>query len=111
MGIATQKLMVLGPHDHPTVRALPVDRDVAASRPPAQQAMTVRELLALKFFAEGEAQESAGAYQETAHVPIRSLDRVPRSGGFALIVAVLALAGAAAGYFSAWRIWSWLFNG
>jgi hypothetical protein len=73
--------------------------------------MTVRELLALKFFADGEAQESTGAYHETAHVPIPSLDRVPRSGHAALIVFAFALASAAAGYLSAWRIWSWLFSG
>jgi hypothetical protein len=112
MGSATQrKLVALGPHDRSTIRALPVDRDMEASRAPGQPAMTVRELLALKFFAEGEAQESAGAYHETAHIPIRSLDRVPRSGRAVLIISVLALASTAAGYFSAWRIWSWLFSG
>jgi len=110
MSSATQRRLVApGPHDHSTIRALPVERDVEASRPPGQP-MTVRELLALKFFADGEAQESAGAYHETAHVPIHSLDRVPRSGGFARLVGALVLAGAVAGYFSAGWIWSRLFS-
>jgi hypothetical protein len=53
------------------------------------------------FFAAGDRQEAAGLFNETEHVRVRSLDRVPRRWWPAMLVLLLVLAGSGAG---AWRL-------
>jgi len=73
-------------------------RRAAAPPPPAGRPhVTLRDLLTLKFFAEGEDQEASGVYNETEHVPIRSLDQVPRRSWPAALVLFVFAAGSFAG--------------
>jgi len=67
--------------------------------PPGQRPGTLNDLLTLKFFADGESQSEEGVYKETEHVPIPSLDSVPRRRWPAIIL-FCVFVGAAAG--SAW---------
>jgi hypothetical protein len=116
MGIATERKLaaVSGPdvHSLSTVRALPtMAREVSDSqildaktavplrlvKPAAPlPGPTLSDLATLKFFEEGQRQETEGVYRETEHIPLRSLDRVPLRLGPALLTMSVALGGAAA---------------
>jgi hypothetical protein len=114
MGIATQKLAMLGPHDAPTRRAmLPIGEgsesqsfDVATAKTRATltpiygQKATLSDLATQRFFADGAAQEASGVYKETDHVRVRSLDRVPRRWTPMMITLCLVVVAATAGAWS-----------
>src|SRR5580765_1380653 len=85
MGIATQRKLATRPNDHTTVRRM------------EKISLTLRDLVTLKFFAEGEDQQETGVYNETEHVPLRSLDRVPRRWWSTFLVLFLIVAGAGTG--------------
>jgi hypothetical protein len=95
------------PHDHTTARALPVVSNevsesqviqtIPATPPRLGQPTTLSDLATLKFFDEGSRQEAEGVYKETAHIPLSSLDRVPRRRWPMLLVLTLLVTGAAAG--------------
>jgi hypothetical protein len=95
-------------HDRAAARPVPAVTQVVSNsqiinttalppRPPA----TLNDLATLNFFADGNRQEEEGVFTETDHVPLRSLDRVPRRWWPMMLVFLLLSAGAAAG---AWRL-------
>jgi hypothetical protein len=56
---------------------------------------TLNDLVALRFFEDGNRQEAEGVYDETEHVPVGSLDRVPVAR-WPMVLALLLLTTAAA---------------
>jgi hypothetical protein len=114
MGNATQrKLAARGPHDRSTVRTLEPITDVVSEAhiievatvapqhrgTPARRRQSPRlnDLVSQTFFADGQRQEATGIYSETAHVRIRSLDRVPRRWWPMMLVFCLFTTAAGAG--------------
>jgi hypothetical protein len=69
--------------------------------PVRKQRPTLSDHVTQSFFAAGSEQEASGVYHETEHVPIRSLDRVPRRWWPMLIAFCLVVGAAAAG---AWYV-------
>jgi hypothetical protein len=115
MGFATERrLAALGVHDKSTVRALgTISAEVSDSQildiktsparrlvpAPAQRRRptTLSDFVTQTFFEDGNKQEQSGVYTETEHVPIRSLDRVPRRWWPMMLALFLVVAAAAAG--------------
>src|SRR4029079_717972 len=93
-GIDTRRRMgaVKGEHDRTTARRMDVITTVVSTSqiiqtsdeppPPPPRRRTSASLsgdvVSLDFFEEGHRQEAEGVFKETTHVPISSLDRVPR---------------------------------
>jgi len=76
--------------------------DVATARPRVipltrRKEPTLGDGVAREFFVAGDRQEAAGVFNETEHVRVRSLDRVPRLWSPAMLVLLLVLAGGGAG--------------
>jgi hypothetical protein len=103
-------LAALRPRDRPTRSVWDVTQqvsesqilDVATARPRVipltrRKKSTVGDGVAREFFAAGDRQEAAGVFNETEHVRVRSLDRVPRRWWPAMLVLLLVLAGGGAG--------------
>lgn len=72
-----------------------------AVTPQRRRVPTLGDGVAQSFFAEGHRQEAIGEFQETEHVPIRSLDRVPRRWWPMMLAFCFCLGAAGAG---AWRL-------
>lgn len=76
--------------------------EVATARPRVtpltrRKEPTLGDGVAREFFVAGDRQEAAGVFNETEHVRVRSLDRVPRLWSPAMLVLLLVLAGGGAG--------------
>jgi hypothetical protein len=105
-----RRLAVLRPRARPILPASEVTQqvsesqilDVATARPriiplTRRKKPTLGDGVAQEFFVAGDRQEAAGVFNETEHVRVRSLDRVPRRWWPTMLVLLLLVAGGGAG--------------
>src|SRR5260221_6890717 len=105
-----RRLGVHGPRDRPIRPVSEATQQVSESKildvsPARPRVMpltrrkepTLGDGVAREFFVAGDRQEAAGVFNETEHIRVRSLDRVPRSWWPAMLVLLLVLAGGGAG--------------
>jgi hypothetical protein len=105
-----RRLGVLRPRVRPILPASEVTQqvsesqilDVATARPriiplTRRKKPTLGDGVAQEFFVAGDRQEAAGVFNETEHVRVRSLDRVPRRWWPTMLVLLLLVAGGGAG--------------